>query len=81
MIGSSSRLVPSTERLEAELHTPPPGERICQGTLMSREQYLPDLEKWDFVDARLTMANAMTQEEVADWTRAIALKTKKREPA
>ena len=70
-----------TQCLEAELHTAPPGERICQGTLMSREQYLPDLEQWGFVDSRLTMANAMTQEEVADWTRAIALKTKKQQPA
>jgi hypothetical protein len=65
-----------TELLSAELHAPPPHERICQGTLMSREQYLPDLEHWGFVDARLTMANAMTQEEIAAWTRAIAQKEK-----
>ncbi len=59
------------ERLEEELHTPPPDDRICQGTLISREQYLPDLEQWGFADARLTMSNAMTQEEIAEWTRAI----------
>jgi len=59
------------ERLEEELRTPSTGGRICQGTLISREQYLPDLEQWGFEDARLTMANAMTQEEIADWTRAI----------
>ena len=52
----------------------PPGERICQGTLISREQYLPDLERWGFADARLTMPNAMTQEEIAEWTRAISTK-------
>jgi hypothetical protein len=62
------------ERLEEELHAPAPGERICQGTLISREQYLPDLQKWGFADARLTMANAMTQEEIAQWTRAIRTK-------
>ncbi len=62
------------ERLEEELHTPAPHERICQGTLISREQYLPDLQQWGFIDARLTMANAMTQEEIAEWTRAIARK-------
>jgi len=59
------------ERLEHEVHAPAPNERICQGTLISREQYLPDLEQWGFSDARLTMENAMTQEEIAQWTRAI----------
>ena len=59
------------ERLEQEIQAPAPNERICQGTLISREQYLPDLELWGFTDARLTMANAMTQEEIAQWTQAI----------
>ncbi len=62
------------ERLEEELRTPTPSERICNGTLISREQYLPDLEHWGFTDARLTMTNAMTQQEIADWTRAIQRK-------
>jgi hypothetical protein len=59
------------QRLEEELHCLPPVRHICQGTLISREQYLPDLEKWGFEDARLTMPNAMTREEIAAWTRAI----------
>ncbi len=59
------------ERLEEEIQGPVPTERICQGTLISREQYLPDLERWGFADARLTMTNAMTQEEIAQWTQAI----------
>ena len=62
------------ERLEEELRAPAPAERICQGTLISREQYLPDLEKWGFEDARLTMTHAMTEAEIAEWTRAIAAK-------
>jgi hypothetical protein len=62
------------EHLEEELRAPAPKERICQGTLISREQYLPDLEHWGFTDARLTMTNAMTQEEIADWTHAIQRK-------
>ena len=62
------------ERLAEELHTAPSGERICQGTFISREQYLPDLEQWGFADARLTMPNAMTQAEIAEWTQAIAAK-------
>ena len=60
------------EHLEEEIHAPAPTERICQGTLISREQYLPDLAQWGFEDARLTMANAMTEAEIADWTRAIS---------
>jgi hypothetical protein len=62
------------ERLQAEMDAPPPDGRICQGTLISREQYLPDVEQWGFEDARLTMTNAMTQEEIAHWTRAISEK-------
>jgi len=62
------------ERLEEEIHAPPPAERICQGTLISREQYLPDLKQWGFEDARLTMTHAMTEAEIAEWTRAIAEK-------
>ena len=61
-------------RLEAELHSPPPARRVCQGTLISRKQYLPDVEQWGFEDGRLIRAHAMTPEEVADWTRAIERK-------
>jgi hypothetical protein len=63
------------ERLDEELRTPPPTRGVCQGTLISREQYLPDLERWGFEDARLTTADSMTREEVAAWTRAIQQKT------
>jgi hypothetical protein len=60
------------ELLDAEIQAPPPLERICQGTLISREQYLPDLNQGGFEDARLTMTHAMTETEIAEWTRAIA---------
>ncbi|HXS20358.1 MAG TPA: hypothetical protein VN735_03965 [Steroidobacteraceae bacterium] len=58
-------------RLSRELRTPPSPRRICQGTLLSREQYLTDVGVWGFEDARLTVTNSMTVEEVAHWTRAI----------
>jgi hypothetical protein len=58
-------------RLEEEVRTPPPVERICQGTLISREQYLPDIEQWGFQDARLLSPHAMTEAEIAQWTEAI----------
>ncbi|HEY7889103.1 MAG TPA: hypothetical protein VIC29_12850 [Steroidobacteraceae bacterium] len=59
------------ERLANELRSPPPPRRVCQGTLLSREQYLTDVGLWGFEDARLTEAGSMTVEEVAHWTCAI----------
>ncbi len=58
-------------RLDHEMRTAPPSERIAHGTLVSREQYLVDIESWGFKDARLTEASAMTYDDVATWTRAI----------
>jgi len=59
------------ERLRCELHEPPPARRVCQGTLLSREQYLTDVGLWGFEDARVTVAGSMTVDEIAHWTRAI----------
>jgi hypothetical protein len=58
-------------RLSDELRAPPPTRRVCQGTLLSRQQYLTDIGLWGFEDARVTVAGSMTIEEVAHWTRAI----------
>ena len=61
-----------TDALAAELDAPAPGERVCRGTLLSREQYLPDVERWGYRDARLREAGGgMTREQIADWTAAI----------
>jgi hypothetical protein len=64
-------MVELIERLSRESCAPPPPRRVCQGTLLSREQYLTDVGMWGFEDARLTVAGSMTVEEVAHWTRAI----------
>lgn len=45
-------------------------ERVCQGTLVSREQYLIDIDRWNYEDARLSQTN-MSEEDVAHWTAAI----------
>jgi len=58
-------------RLDHEMRTPVPTERIAQGTLVSRQQYLVDVERWGFRDARLTQSSPMTHSEVAQWTREI----------
>jgi len=58
-------------RLDHEMRVAPPTERIAQGTLVSREQYLVDVEQWGFKDVRLTEASAMSDDDIAHWTRAI----------
>jgi hypothetical protein len=50
--------------------------QVCQGTLLSREQYLVDVTQWGFEDARLSDDVHMTEEQIAQWTRAIAQETK-----
>jgi hypothetical protein len=50
-----------------------PAPRRCQGTLLSRAQYLVDVERWGYEDAR-TADGAMTPAEVSAWTAAIGRK-------
>jgi hypothetical protein len=58
-------------RLRDELSGPPPAERLCQGTLLSRAQYLVDVERWGYEDGRLHPRGNLTAEEIAHWTAAI----------
>ncbi len=59
-------------RLAAETRrAPPEGLHVCAGTLLSREQYLHDVEQLGYVDGRLTPASTMAPEDVAVWTEAI----------
>ena len=60
------------DRLQQEVHQPPPADRICQGTLLSRAQYLVDVECWGYRDARLRPTGLMTAGDIAQWTAAIA---------
>jgi hypothetical protein len=59
------------DRLVAEIHTDPPAERLCRGTLLSRAQYLIDIQRWGYCDARLQPDSAMTQRDIDRWTAAI----------
>ena len=63
------------QRLERERTNPAPDERVCRGTLLSREQYLRDVECWDYRDARLDERSSMTPDHIRDWTNAIAKDT------
>jgi hypothetical protein len=58
-------------RLESELESRPPAERVCQGTLISREQYLVDVECKGYLDARQAPRGRLTSEDIAQWTAAI----------
>src|SRR5690606_38665079 len=58
-------------RLAHEVAEPPPFERVCQGTLLSRGQYLVDVEERGFEDGRLRPDVEMTAEDIAHWTSAI----------
>ena len=44
--------------------------RLCQGTLLSRVQYLKDITEWGYQDARLLPFGTLTPEEAALWTDA-----------
>ncbi len=59
------------QRLHSEMSSTPSSERVCQGTLLSRAQYLLDIQEWGYEDARLSPRGNMTQEEIAQWTEAI----------
>jgi hypothetical protein len=49
----------------------PPGERVCRGTLISRAQYLVDVEQWGYIDPREAPRGAMSEAEIERWTDAI----------
>ena len=60
--------------LRRESGQPEPAEKLCQGTLLSREQYLVDIGLWGYEDARLKPQGMMTADEITHWTAAIANK-------
>jgi hypothetical protein len=58
-------------RLIAELEVPTRDSKVCQGTLLSRAQYLVDVDEWGYEDARQAPRGTMTPEQLAEWTAAI----------
>lgn len=59
------KLLRETESLDEE-------SKRCNGTLLSRAQYLPDVERWGFADPRLEERNVLTAETLEIWTNAIS---------
>jgi Nucleotidyl transferase of unknown function (DUF2204) len=56
------------EKVLREQTEPPPVDPVCNGALLSRIQYEPDL--CNFLDARLTGRSAMSTEELKRWVEA-----------
>jgi hypothetical protein len=47
-------------------------EKVCNGTLLSRQQYLVDIGQWGYKDGRLPPTGHMSEGEIAQWTDAIS---------
>ena len=50
--------------------SPPVTERLCRGTLLSRLQYLEDVEQWGYADVRKARKVQMNETELLLWTAA-----------
>lgn len=60
-------------RLAREVGEPDSDEKVCYGTIVSRQQYLLDIDQWGFKDARLAPLGKMSASEIAQWTEGIAI--------
>lgn len=58
-------------RLSQQEAAPTQEQKVCNGTLLSNQQYLPDTECWDYRDGRV-VEGAMTPLEVRDLTDELA---------
>ena len=61
------------QRMQQELNSAPPKEKVCNGTIISRQQYLKDVTEWGYKDARLQPLGNMSAEEIAEWTKGIEI--------
>jgi hypothetical protein len=59
-------------RLIEETTSAVPSDRVCNGPVLSRQQYLPDLAD-GYEDARVAPLGTMSEEQVAAWTDAIKI--------
>jgi hypothetical protein len=59
------------ERLHQDSRNSAPATPICQGTMLSRQQYLTDINSWGYQDPRLVPLGRMTTEAVTRWSAAI----------
>jgi hypothetical protein len=62
-------------RLQREIAAVPvaAAQPVCRGPLLSRAQYLADIDQWGYRDARLTHESAMNERDVELWTEGIEI--------
>jgi len=58
------------ELFDTVRNEPPTREKICRGTMLSWDQYLPDVTERGYADARLQPLGNLTQAEIDGWTAA-----------
>lgn len=60
------------QRLARETKDGNSEDRICYGTIISRQQYLKDINEWGYADAR-RVDELMSEDEIEQWTAGIAI--------
>jgi hypothetical protein len=56
-----------TDRLLTESAAAPAGGPVCRGTLLSRSQYLVDVDCWGYQDARLAPVGPLAPGQITLW--------------
>jgi hypothetical protein len=59
-------------RLDRERGRPGEAARVCDGTLLSRQQYLVDVSTRGYADGRLAPRGEMSAADISHWTAAIS---------
>ena len=59
-------------RLDDSMSAAPTAERVCYGTVLSRQQYLIDVNGRGYRDVRTAAENPMSADDIATWTAGIA---------
>ena len=60
-------------RLAKETSAGDASDKVCNGTIISRQQYLTDINDRGYKDARLQPLGNMSAQDIAHWTAGIAL--------
>ena len=60
-----------SEKLAKETRRGDLPDKICYGTIVSRQQYLVDVNERGYRDARLEPLGNMSEDEIARWTKGI----------
>jgi hypothetical protein len=61
-----------TNRVRGEMREGNAKAKVCYGPVISRQQYLKDINDWGYTDARL-VHHLMNEDEIAHWTAGIAI--------